>query len=43
LCTEAASHDRLSIALQYLKLRLIAVAPELDIKSVVAHAKIEQL
>src|ERR1700722_10492183 len=40
--TEAAFYDRLRIALQHLKLRLIAVAPEPDIKSVAADVKIEQ-
>src|SRR6476661_8845831 len=40
--TEAASHDRLRVALQHLKLRLIAVAPKPDIKSAAADVKIEQ-
>ena len=34
LRTEATSHNQLRIALQYLKLRLIAVAPKPDIKAV---------
>src|SRR4029077_7945845 len=42
LHSEAASHDRLGVALQHLKLRLIVVAPEPDIKSAAADVKIEQ-
>src|SRR5260370_32233725 len=41
LGTEAAALDRLRIALQHLKLRLLAVAPEPDIESVGADTKIE--
>jgi hypothetical protein len=38
---EAASYDRLRIALQHLKLCLLAIAPEPDIKSAAADAKVE--
>jgi hypothetical protein len=42
LRTEAASHDRFRVALLHLKLCLIAIAPEADIKSVATEMKIEQ-
>ena len=40
--TKAAFHDRLVIALQHLKQRIIAVAPEPDVKPVATEMKIEQ-
>jgi hypothetical protein len=42
LRTEAASRDRLRVTLLHLKLRLITIAPEADIKSVPTKVKIEQ-
>src|SRR6266849_1203359 len=41
LGTETAALDRLRIALQHLKLRLPAVAPESDIEAVSADTKVE--
>src|SRR6185312_14808076 len=42
LCTEAAFDDSPGVTLEHLEQRFVAVAPELDVKSVTADAKIEQ-
>src|SRR5262249_47070975 len=42
LRSEAAPHDRFRVALLQFKLCLVAVAPEVDIKSLAAEMKIEQ-